>query len=124
MKRTNINKGKVLLGVMLLAVIVQVFSLHLHFWRVGQSQIVFVQSSLSAEHNLIEEASSAHGEVGDFDLIGWLGQKLAACDLPLMLCFVLILPVLMQLRPARVDVHRLSWSFRLFFSPPLRAPPL
>ena len=109
---------------MLMVVLVQLFSLHLHFGHEGQLHSVYVQSSLSADHNLVDEATANHGEEGGFDLMSWFGKQFSPFNLLLIFSFSLMLPILMQLRLVVVDVHRLYWHYQLFFYPPLRAPPL
>lgn len=109
---------------MLMVVLMQLFSLHLHFAHAGQSHDVHVHSSLTTDHDPIQEELSDHGEEGDFDFMGSFGKKLSSFYLLVIFSFILSLPVLMQLRLTVVDVHRLYWQYQLFFYPPLRAPPL
>ncbi len=109
---------------MLLVVIVQLFSIHLHFKHEGESHYVYAHSSISIGHNLIEEGESDHGEEGDLCFMSGFGKKLVSYDLLLIVSFILILPILVQLRLVVVDVYRLYWHYLLFFCPPSRAPPL
>ena len=109
---------------MLVVVLVQLFSIHLHFKHEGQSHDVYVHSSLSTDHNLVEEGESDHGEEGDLDFMGSFGKQFSPFNLLLIFSYVLMLPILTQLRLVVVDVHRLYWHYQLFFYPPLRAPPL
>lgn len=124
MQKTRINKGKILLGTMLMLVIVQLFSIHLHFEHVEQAHDIHVHSFLSVDHHLVEEGESEHGEEGDFDLMGGFGKKFSSFNLLVIFSFILILPIMIQKHLVMVDVHRLHWQYRHFFFPHLRAPPL
>lgn len=124
MRKTNINKGKILLGTMLMVVIVQLFSIHLHFEHAGHSHDVHVHSSLTTDHDPIQEDLSDHGEEGDFNFMGSFGKKLSSFYLLVIFSFILSLPILIQRCLTVVDVHHIHWRYRYFFYPPLRAPPL
>lgn len=121
---TRINKGRILLGTMLMVVIVQLFSIHLHFEHVEQAHDIHIHSLLSADHDLSVEAELDHGEESDSSFISGFGKTFSSFNLLIIFSFVLILPLLMQLRLAVADPHRLYWQYRHFFFPRLRAPPL
>ena len=83
-----------------------------------------VHSFLFSDHDLDPETiSSDHGEEENRDLLAWLSKKLSSFDLPVVISFILILPIFILLQHPSVTFYLPRWQYLQFFIPPLRAPP-
>lgn len=135
MRIPGLNNRLIISGTLLLFLLVQLFSVHLHIGHVEEHQHdVHVHAGLFAEHHEFEFAevvndhghdhhSHGYGDEKPADFTGWLGKKLSVFDLALVISFILLLALFRQTGTRKQVDSYLNWRHDCFFSPPLRAPP-